>query len=131
MPALRDIQAIRALLEADRAWAAYALGDLAPGFFEHCSWFQPRSSGNALALLYRAFEPPVLFNPPKPNPPRPPPPFVPPPVFPPTPLGSIFAELLPPLAAWRYDYAPEPGSAEAKLYTDFLVARDWLGETAR
>ena len=26
---------------------------------------------------------------------------------------------------------PEPGSAEAKLYTDFLVARDWLDEAAR
>jgi coproporphyrinogen III oxidase len=33
---------------------------------------------------------------------------------------------LPPRVAWRYDWQPEPGSAEAKLYTDFLVARDWL-----
>jgi coproporphyrinogen III oxidase len=33
---------------------------------------------------------------------------------------------LPPLVKWRYDWRPLPGSAEAKLYTDFLVARDWL-----
>ncbi|HSS69086.1 MAG TPA: oxygen-dependent coproporphyrinogen oxidase, partial [Casimicrobiaceae bacterium] len=33
---------------------------------------------------------------------------------------------LPPLARWRYDWHPEAGSAEAKLYSDFLVARDWL-----
>ena len=33
---------------------------------------------------------------------------------------------LPPLVKWRYEWRPEPGSAEAKLYSDFLVARDWL-----
>ena len=37
---------------------------------------------------------------------------------------------LPPVVSWRYDWHPEPGSAEAKLYTDFLTARDWLGEAA-
>ena len=62
MPALHDIPAIRALLEDDRAWAAYPLGDLAPGFIEHCSWFQPRGDSRALALLYGAFKPPVLFK---------------------------------------------------------------------
>jgi len=51
MPALHNIPAIRALLEADRAWAAYRLGDLAPGFIEHCSWFQPPGGSGALALL--------------------------------------------------------------------------------
>ena len=35
---------------------------------------------------------------------------------------------LPPLVKWRYDWRPQPGSAEAKLYTDFLRARDWLAE---
>jgi coproporphyrinogen III oxidase len=34
---------------------------------------------------------------------------------------------LPPLVAWRYDWRPEPGSAEAFLY-DCLEPRDWLGE---
>jgi coproporphyrinogen III oxidase len=33
---------------------------------------------------------------------------------------------LPPFVKWRYEWRPEPGSAEAKLYSDFLVARDWL-----
>ena len=33
---------------------------------------------------------------------------------------------LPPLVKWRYDWKPEPGSPEARLYSDFLVARDWL-----
>ncbi|HMW30719.1 MAG TPA: oxygen-dependent coproporphyrinogen oxidase [Plasticicumulans sp.] len=35
---------------------------------------------------------------------------------------------LPPQVAWRYDWHPEPGSEEARLYSDFLRARDWLGE---
>ena len=33
---------------------------------------------------------------------------------------------LPPVVKWRYEWRPELGSAEAKLYSDFLVARDWL-----
>jgi len=33
---------------------------------------------------------------------------------------------LPPIVKWRYDWRPEPGSAEARLATDFLVGRDWL-----
>jgi coproporphyrinogen III oxidase len=33
---------------------------------------------------------------------------------------------LPPLVRWRYDWRPEPGTPEARLYTDFLVAKDWL-----
>ena len=33
---------------------------------------------------------------------------------------------LPPRAAWRYDWKPEPGSPEEKLYTDFLKTRDWV-----
>jgi coproporphyrinogen III oxidase len=33
---------------------------------------------------------------------------------------------LPPIVKWRYDWHPEPGSAEASLYTDFLTARDWV-----
>src|SRR5206468_8616540 len=32
---------------------------------------------------------------------------------------------LPPQAAWRSDWKPEPASPEAKLYTDFLRPRDW------
>ncbi|MCE2949780.1 MAG: oxygen-dependent coproporphyrinogen oxidase [Betaproteobacteria bacterium] len=33
---------------------------------------------------------------------------------------------MPPKVEWRYDYHPEPGSAEARLHTDFLTGRDWL-----
>jgi coproporphyrinogen III oxidase len=32
---------------------------------------------------------------------------------------------MPPVAAWRYDWQPEPGTPEARLYTDFLKPRDW------
>lgn len=35
---------------------------------------------------------------------------------------------LPPLVKWRYNWQPEPGSAEAKLYTDFLLPRDWIDQ---
>ncbi|HKX94027.1 MAG TPA: oxygen-dependent coproporphyrinogen oxidase [Methylibium sp.] len=34
---------------------------------------------------------------------------------------------MPPLAAWRYDWQPEPGTPEARLYSDFLRPRDWAG----
>ena len=33
---------------------------------------------------------------------------------------------LPPIVRWRYDWQPEPGSAEAKLYSDFLIGKAWL-----
>ena len=33
---------------------------------------------------------------------------------------------LPPLVKWRYNWQPEPGSAEARLYSDFLLPRDWV-----
>ena len=33
---------------------------------------------------------------------------------------------LPPVVRWWYDWQPEPGSEEAKLYTDFLKHRDWV-----
>ena len=39
---------------------------------------------------------------------------------------SILASM-PPTAGWHYQYQPEPGTPEARLYTDFLPARDWLG----
>ncbi|BBM01259.1 oxygen-dependent coproporphyrinogen oxidase [Microbulbifer sp. GL-2] len=33
---------------------------------------------------------------------------------------------LPSLVSWKYDWQPEPGSAEEKLYTDFLPHREWV-----
>ena len=34
---------------------------------------------------------------------------------------------LPPVVKWRYDWKPEAGSAEARLYEIFLRPRDWAG----
>lgn len=33
---------------------------------------------------------------------------------------------LPPLVKWRYNWQPEPGSPETRLYDEFLKPRDWL-----
>ena len=33
---------------------------------------------------------------------------------------------MPPVVKWRYNWTPEPGTPEAKLYTDFLTPRDWV-----
>jgi len=33
---------------------------------------------------------------------------------------------MPPLALWRYDWKPAPGTPEAALYSDFLIAKDWV-----
>ncbi len=37
---------------------------------------------------------------------------------------------MPPVVTWRYDWAPEPGTPEARLYGDFLRPRDWAGVPA-
>jgi len=39
---------------------------------------------------------------------------------------EAFLMSMPPLVAWRYDYKPEPGTPEAALYADFLIAKDWV-----
>lgn len=33
---------------------------------------------------------------------------------------------LPPQVAWRYDWQPEPGTPEARLYSDYIVPREWV-----
>jgi coproporphyrinogen III oxidase len=33
---------------------------------------------------------------------------------------------LPPRVEWRYDWKPEPGSAEETLYREFLLPKDWV-----
>ncbi|TAL55736.1 oxygen-dependent coproporphyrinogen oxidase [Pandoraea sp.] len=33
---------------------------------------------------------------------------------------------MPPVVKWRYDWQPIPGSLEAKLYTDYLIHREWV-----
>lgn len=61
MPYLTDASEIRVLLERDRNWSAYALGDLEPGFARHTAWVGSSDQG-ALAMLYRGFDLPVLFT---------------------------------------------------------------------
>jgi len=33
---------------------------------------------------------------------------------------------MPPIVKWRYDWKPEKDTPEAKLYTDFLIDREWV-----
>jgi coproporphyrinogen III oxidase len=35
---------------------------------------------------------------------------------------------LPPRVRWEYNWRPEPGSAEERLYADYLRPRNWLGD---
>ena len=35
---------------------------------------------------------------------------------------------LPPVVNWKYNYQPEPGTAEAELYDTFLKPKDWINE---
>jgi GNAT superfamily N-acetyltransferase len=60
---LTDRSRIQAYLETDRLYAAYAIGDLEPGFFELCEWTGADAAGllDALALHYHGLEPPALF----------------------------------------------------------------------
>jgi ribosomal protein S18 acetylase RimI-like enzyme len=62
MPRLTDPVAIRAILNTDRPWAVYALGDLSPRLMPHCTWLCPPGDAPALALLYRGFSTPVLLT---------------------------------------------------------------------
>jgi coproporphyrinogen III oxidase len=45
-------------------------------------------------------------------------------------IESVLASL-PPLAAWRYHWHPDPGTPEARLAEQFLRPRDWLAEGER
>lgn len=61
MPASIEAARIRAILEMERAWAVYALGDLEPPHAQHCEWHLARDD-SALLLLYRVFATPVIFT---------------------------------------------------------------------
>ncbi len=54
---------IAAFLEQDRWYAAYALGDLEPGFSGQCQWFGADLRGElrSLALLFAGLDPAALF----------------------------------------------------------------------
>jgi ribosomal protein S18 acetylase RimI-like enzyme len=60
---LTERSQIRSVLEADRLYAAYFIGDLEPGMFEDCAWWGAEKDGQieALAPLYRGLAPPALF----------------------------------------------------------------------
>jgi ribosomal protein S18 acetylase RimI-like enzyme len=55
------LTSIREILETDRRWAVYALGDLEPPHAEFSEW-RTSADGSALILLYRRVTPNVLFT---------------------------------------------------------------------
>jgi GNAT superfamily N-acetyltransferase len=59
MPLCTDPAVVRERLNTDRAWCAYALGDLSPALAGRTEWHL--GPDGAILLLYRAFETPVLF----------------------------------------------------------------------
>jgi ribosomal protein S18 acetylase RimI-like enzyme len=60
---LSDPDQVRGFLETDRNWAAYALADLEPDLLQLSEWHVADDGDPcALALLFRGFDPPVLFS---------------------------------------------------------------------
>ncbi len=61
---LNDRDCIRAFLETDREWSAYALGDLDPDLYQQSEWFGAEDDGElrSIVLLFNGLEPPVLFS---------------------------------------------------------------------
>lgn len=59
----RDRDTLLSLLSTDRVYAAYAIGDLEPSFFEQCEWVlaQHRQGQWAIALLFKGLEPRALL----------------------------------------------------------------------
>lgn len=58
-----DMRAIRALLNQDPVWSAYALADLQPAFAPHCRWLTAETGdGPGVMLLYAGLAPTVLFS---------------------------------------------------------------------
>jgi len=60
---LRSKPEILRILEQDRLYAAYAIGDLAPELFRECDWFAANADGSApaLCLYFKGLEPRALF----------------------------------------------------------------------
>jgi len=56
MPALSNKDAIRTILQRDRIWCVYALGDLSPRMFPKCQWFTPD-----LTLVLHDYGTSILF----------------------------------------------------------------------
>ncbi len=60
---LSDKAAILSVLEKDRLYAAYAVGDLQAGLFEQCQWAVAEGANGPVALVmtFAGLQPPVLF----------------------------------------------------------------------
>lgn len=61
MPQITDLTRVRSLLDRDRSWSAYAIGDLDPAKVGDCAWHVPANGAAAILLLYRGFDPPIAF----------------------------------------------------------------------
>ncbi|MBV9732241.1 MAG: GNAT family N-acetyltransferase [Verrucomicrobia bacterium] len=61
VPGIPSLARIRKILNHDRPWSLYALGDLAPAELMHCEWRFTSHDPPAATLFYRAFDPPVFF----------------------------------------------------------------------
>jgi ribosomal protein S18 acetylase RimI-like enzyme len=60
-----DKNELHAFLQRDPIWAAYAIGDLEPAYFNWCSWYVAEDTDSRLAgmvLLYRRLDPPILLS---------------------------------------------------------------------
>jgi hypothetical protein len=55
-----DPAAIRALLNSDPVWAAYALADLQPAFEPYCEW-RLAADGRGLALVFTGLSIPTFY----------------------------------------------------------------------
>ena len=106
MPLTTDLQRIRTALDRDRAWSAYAIGDLAPERLQHCSWYAPADDTDTLVLLYRGFSPPIVFA-----------------TGHPTLLSNIFAELDAPTVSLHL--LPEAVDALSSAYTARDISPMW------
>jgi ribosomal protein S18 acetylase RimI-like enzyme len=56
-----DLTRVRQILAADPVWATYALADLQPHLAADCTWLAS-TTGEALVLIYRGLQPPVLVT---------------------------------------------------------------------
>ncbi len=56
-----DHPQLRAMLERDAVWAAYALADLQPDFAPYCAWY-PADDERGLAMIYTGLSIPTLFT---------------------------------------------------------------------
>src|SRR3970040_426272 len=62
---LLDRDQIRAFLNTDRNWSAYALGDLDPELYQLSEWFGAIEGDTirSIVLLFKGLEPPAILTP--------------------------------------------------------------------